>query len=63
MADVVNDFDDIFGQEALWEGDDGFSFTADDCSVTDTSSARLSKTVPTSGSEFVDLVNGLVDEV
>lgn len=62
-ADVVDDLDDIFSQEALWEGDGGTYFTANDCLVVATTLALLPKTLYTSVSEFGNLVRGLVDEV
>lgn len=40
-ADVVKDLDDFFAKEALWEGDDESSFTADDHSLIATALARL----------------------
>lgn len=58
----MGDIDDIFEQEALWEGDSGSSFTADDRFVTALALARLLKLVTSSGSDFVNIVKGLVDE-
>lgn len=62
-ADASDDLDDIFVQDALWKGDGGYSFTADDSSVNATSLVRISKTVTTSSFEYTDLVQGLVDEL
>lgn len=60
---TADDRDEIFTQEALWDGDGGYSFTAGDCSVIDTALARLSKAVYTLGSDFVNLVKRLVDKL
>lgn len=62
-ADFVDDLDEIFAQKALYEGDSGSSFTADDRSFIATALARLSRKSPTFGSKFTDLVKWLVDEV
>lgn len=61
-ANVADDFDNVLGQEALREGDAGWSFTADHCSGIATALARLSRTVRTSGSDFYYLVKHLVDK-
>lgn len=61
-ADVENDVDDIFAQEALWEEDGGASFTADDRFVNVTSLTRLSKTITTSESDLSNFIKGIVDE-
>lgn len=46
-VDVVDDFDDIFEQEALPETGGGSSFLPNDLSVSSTALQRLSKIVPT----------------
>lgn len=58
----MNDVDDVFGQEALWEGDGGSSFTTDGCLIIDTALARLPKTFLTSRPDCAKLVEGLVEE-
>lgn len=45
-ASVADDVDDVFAQEALREGDLGYSFTAGDHSIIATALARLFKIVP-----------------
>lgn len=48
-ADLVDDLDDVFAQDALWERDAGSSFTVVDHSVITTALSRLLKTVTGSG--------------
>lgn len=61
--DVVDDLDDMFVQGALWKGEDGSFFTAENRSVRDTAFKRLSKTASALGPELADIVNGFGDEV
>lgn len=60
---MVDDVNDVFAQNELWEGDDGSFLTADDPFIISWPLARLSKTVPDSGSNFVNVVNGPVYEL
>lgn len=62
-ANVVDDIVDVFRQEVLQEREGGSSFTTDDRSVISTALARLSKTIPTSGSNFANPINRLIDEL
>lgn len=55
-ANFVDYVDDIFSRERLSETSSGSSFTAGECSVISKALARLSKTVPISGSKLTDLV-------
>lgn len=55
QADLVDDIDNVFAQEALWQEDGGSFFTADDRSAIVTALARLSKTVSGLGSDFATL--------
>lgn len=53
-ADVVDDFDDMFAHDPLWDGD-GVSFlTLNDRSAIAAALARPSNTVPTSSSNVAD---------
>lgn len=65
-ADLLDDLDDIFAQEALWKsdcGDEGASFRGDDRSPIATAVAQISKLVSASGSKFADLVQDLAEKV
>lgn len=48
LADVVDDFDDIFPQKALWEGNRGSSFMTSNRWFITTALAAPSKAAPTS---------------
>lgn len=61
-SDVSDGLDDVFAQEGLLQGDGGLSFTTDYRYNVGTALARLSMTVPTSGSDLSILVKGLVVE-
>lgn len=62
MAGDVDGLGDCFAQAVLW-GYGGSSFTVDDRLFIATALTRLSKTVRTSDSEFVNHAKGLLDEV
>lgn len=61
-ANLVDDLGNISAQVALWEGHDGFRMTPDYKWATTTTMDQLSRTVPSSGSELVDVVRRLVEE-
>lgn len=62
-ADVTDDLDDTFAQKALWEGDGGSSFAADDLSVNTIAFPRRLEAVSISWSELATIIIRLVDEV
>lgn len=59
----MDDLHDVFAQVALWEGNGRSSFTTDSRAIIATAFARLSKIVPTLGTDFVNLVKRLSDEL
>lgn len=63
LADVADDLDDVFAQEAPWKEDGGSPSIGDDRSVFTTALARLPKTVPRSGFDFSNVVKGLLYEL
>lgn len=63
LADVTDDLGNIISQEALWETGDDSLFTANDHLVVSMALERLSKTVPASGLELVDLVRNRVHDI
>lgn len=63
LAEAVDDLDDIFVQEALWKTGGGSFFTAGDRPVLATALVWLSNKVQISGSELVDGVHGLANDV
>lgn len=63
LANAIDNLDDISGKEVLSEGDGRSTLTVDYRSGITRALARLSRTIPISGSEFVDLERHLVDEV
>lgn len=60
-VEVVDDLDDSFTQEELWEGDGGSSFTVDHRLVIVTALAWFSKTALSPGYDFASRSNSLVD--
>lgn len=62
-SEVVDDVDDVFAREALWETGDGSSFCDDGLLLIATALQRLPKNVPTSRSQFADLIWSFVDYI
>lgn len=60
---MVDDLDDVWNGKRFREGDGGSSFTGNDRFVIAATLARLSETVPTLSSDFINVVNRLVDRL
>lgn len=62
-VEIRDDLPDIIMQQSHWLAGGGHSFTERGCSMIFLEFEQLSKTVPTSGSEFADIVRSLVDDI
>lgn len=60
---MKDDLEDLFAQETVWVVEERPSFTTDERSVIATALAQLSKTVPSSGCDFANLLKGFVDDL